>query len=121
MTVSGTRWPSSRRARSGTGSARSSAVFMSAAMCSIRSISGTFANRANLLFIRKLLPPSGASSIWDTTWPNVAAQVSNTSMPAACSRSGRRYRCITYASVTELAIGVAVANVTTRSPLRRRR
>ena len=87
----------------------------------MRSISGTLANRANLLFIRKLLPPSGASSTWEMTWPKVAAQVSNTSMPAASSRSGRRYRCITYASVTELAIGVAVAKVTTRRPLRRRR
>ncbi len=34
---------------------------------------------------------------------------------------GLEHRCITYASVTEFAIGVAVANVTTRAPLRRRR
>ena len=122
MTVSGIRRPSEgRSARMGTGRSRSAAVFTSAKTCHMRSISGTLRNRAKRLLTRKLSPPSGASSTWVTTWPKVAAQVSNTSIPAASSRSGRRYRCITYASVTELAIGVAVANVTTRAPLRRRR
>jgi SAM-dependent methyltransferase len=72
------------------GQARSSAVLMSAQTCSMRNISGTLRNLANRLFIRKLLPPSGASSTWVTTSPKVAAQVSNTSIPAASSRSGRR-------------------------------
>ncbi len=89
--ISGTRSPSpGRRASAGTGRSRSSAVLTSANTCHIRSISGVFANLANLDFLRKLLPPSGASSTCVTTWPKVAAQESKTAIPAASSRSGRR-------------------------------
>ena len=91
VTVSGTRRPSpGRSARLGTGRSRSAAVLTSAKTCHMRSISGTLRNLANRLLTRKLSPPSGASSTWVTTWPKVAAQLSNTSIPAASSRSGRR-------------------------------
>jgi hypothetical protein len=63
----------------------------------------------------------GAISISEVVTPKVAAQASNASTPASRSRSGRRYLCMTWASVMEFAIGVAVATVTTRAPCRSRR
>ena len=86
----------------------------------MRSISGTLRNFANRVACRKWVPPSGASSISVTVCPKVAAQASKSVMPSAASRSGRRYRFITCISVTLLAIGVAVAKVTTRRPFRSR-
>ena len=86
----------------------------------MRSSSGTLRNFANRDCIRNR-EPSGASSRSVVTSPNVAAQVSKSVRPAASSRSGRRKRCMVYASVTLLAIGVAVAKVATRPPWRSRR
>ena len=114
-TVAGARCPSSRAVRSGVGSRRSAAVFTSANTDHRRSISGTLENLANRVFSRKVLLAVGAISICVTVCPNVAAHASNAPIPALSRRSGRRYRCMTYASVTLLAIGVAVAPVTTRS------
>ena len=114
-TVAGARFPSSRSARSGVGRSRSSAVFTSAKIDHIFNISGTLENFANRVFMRKELFPVGAISICVTVCPKVAAHASNDPIPAFSSRSGRRYRCITNASVTLLEIGVAVAAVTTRS------
>lgn len=71
--------------------------------------------------MRNVLFAVGAISICVTVCPNVAAHASNAPMPAASSKSGRRYFCITNASVTLFEIGVAVAPVTTRSRPRERR
>jgi len=89
-TVAGARWPSSRSARSGVGSWRSSAVLTSAKIDQSLSISGTLENFANRVFIRNVLSPVGAISIWVMVCPKVAAQASNAPIPAAWSRSGRR-------------------------------
>ncbi|MFC5123132.1 hypothetical protein ACFPRL_06715 [Pseudoclavibacter helvolus] len=99
----------------GIGSCRSSAVFTSAKIDQSFSISGTFWNFENLVFMRNVLLPVGAISICVTVCPNVAAHASNAPIPAVSSKSGRKYFCITNASVTEFEIGVAVAPVTTRS------
>ena len=54
----------------------------------MRSISGTLVNLAKRVFCRKLLPPSGAISIWVTVCPNVAAQVSKSSIPGGVEKIG---------------------------------
>ena len=105
--------------RSGVGNLRSSAVLMSAQTCQILNSSGTLRNLAKRVFIRNRVP-SGPSSRSVAISPKVAAQVSKSVSPASSSRSGRRNRCIVYASATLLAIGVAVANVATRPPWRSR-
>src|SRR5260370_42332534 len=78
--------PSSRAVIAGTGRFRASAVLMSAATGSMRSISGVLANLANLDLIRKLSPPSGARSTRGTTGPNVAARAPHAEVPAPAGR-----------------------------------
>ena len=49
---------------------------------------------------------------------NAAPQSPSSDTPAASSKSGRKYVCITHNSPNELAIGVPVAKVATRSTTR---
>ena len=79
--------------------------------------SGRLKKRANRVLSRNPVP-SGANSMAVMVSPKVEAQASKWARPRWTNASYWRYRCMVYISTMVLEMGVPVAKITPRLPVR---